>query len=440
MSPSPSLARELPRKLGLLDSLAIVVGNVIGSAIFLVPSSIAQTLPATSWIMAVWIFAGVISLFGALAFAELGAMIPATGGQYVFLREAYGPFWAFLFGWALFLVIRSGGTATLAVGFAIYVSYFVPLTYFGSKLTVITVIAILTFVNYRGVEAGAAVQKVFTLLKIAGLSIVIAGAFASRQAPGINWSAAPAGFSMSQFGIAMIACLWAYQGWFAISWVAGEVKRPERNLPLSLGFGVAIVIVTYLLANLAYLNVLSIPEIASTERVAATAAERSIGRAGATLVSATILVSIFGALNAGILSAPRVYFAQARDGLFFKKFGEVHPRFQTPSFSILMQGIWASILAVSGTYEKLFSYVIFTSWLFYGLTVAGVLVLRRKRPDLPRPYKMWGYPVAPLVFVLVAFGFVLNTIVTKPWPSIVGLLLIATGIPAYYFWRPRNPA
>jgi APA family basic amino acid/polyamine antiporter len=242
-------------------------------------------------------------------------------------------------------------------------------------------------------------------------------------------------FAWSDFGIAAIACLWAYQGWFVGGMVAGEIKRPERNLPLALSLGVGGIIVIYLSANLAYLHILTVPEVAGAERVAALMASRTLGEIGASVVSLVILVSIFGALNGGIMGGSRVFFAMARDGLFFKKIGEVHPKYETPAFAILVQGGWATFLALSGTYEKLFSYVIFSSWIFYGLAVAGVFVLRKRQPDFPRPYKMWGYPVTPALFVLTAALFVVNTLVTKPVPSLLGLVCVASGVPAYLFWR-----
>ena len=425
----------LPRKLGFLDSLSIVVGNVIGSAIFLGANSVAQSLPSGPLIVAAWVFAGAISLFGALAFAELGAMMPETGGQYVHMRETFGRFWAFLFGWALFLVIRSGGTAALAVGFSIYLGYFLPLEIWGRKLAAVAIVGLLTYVNYRGVVLSAGVQKAFTFLKVLGLGIVIVGVFASPVRQPVEWSSGP--LSISNFGVALIACLWAYQGWFALSWVAGEVKGPERNLPLALGAGVGIVIAVYVMANLAYMKVLPVPEIAHTERVAAAAAERAMGSVGAAIVSLTILLSIISSLNSGFLSAPRVYFAQARDGLFFQSFGAVHPRYVTPYIAVLAQGVWSAVLAASGSYEKLFSYVIFTSWIFYAMTVAGVFVLRRKYPDLPRPYRVWGYPWAPALFVGMALAFLVNTLLTKPGPALMGLAIIATGVPAYWFWARR---
>lgn len=427
---------ELPRKLGLFDSTSIVVGTMVGSAIFLVPGSIAQNLPSAPLILGVWIVAGALSMLGALAYAELGAMMPATGGQYVFLRESFGPLWGFLCGWSFFLAARSGGIAVVAVGFSIYLSYFLPMTPLGSKLTASGLILFLSWVNYRGIRPGAMVQNIFTSLKVLGVAALIVSAFLS---PGHADSAAlPAAFSLSHFGVAMIACLWAYNGWFAISLVAGEVRNPQRNLPLSLMLGVTIVMGLYLLANVGYLRVLTIPQIAATERVASATAQITMGRLGAVLVSLTILVSMFGTVNGNVMTASRLYFAQARDGLFFEKFGFVHPRFETPAISIFGQAIWSALLALSGSYELLFSYSTFTFWIFYAMTVAGVIVLRRRRPDMPRPYKMWGYPVTPLIFVGVAAWFVENTLISRPGPSLVGLGMIASGVPAYYAWNWRE--
>jgi APA family basic amino acid/polyamine antiporter len=426
---------ELPRKLGLVDATAIVVGTVIGSAIFLVPASIARSLPSASLILLLWMLSGGLSFFGALAYAELGAMMPATGGQYVYLREAYGPLLGFLNGWASFLVIQSGAIATLAAGFSIYLSYFIPLGPVGTKLASVLLIAVLTLVNYGGVRLGAGVQRLFTFLKVAGIGVVVASAFLSPRHIETASAATSPGFAWTRFGAAMIACLWAYEGWSSLSFVAGEVKRPERNLLLGLGLGTAGLIAIYLSANLAYLRVLSLPAIRASDRVAASAAEATMGHIGGTLVSLTILLSIIGASNGSILTSARIYFAQARDGLFFKSVGDIHPRFETPHIAIAVQGIWAVVLALSGSYEVLFSYVIFTAWIFYGLTVLAVIVLRHKAPDLARPYKMWGYPVTPLAFAGIAFWFVINTIITTPGSSLIGLSIVAAGIPVYYFWR-----
>ena len=425
---------ELPRKLGLLDATAILIGTVIGSAIFIVPSAVARSLPSVGLILIAWSLAGLLTFFGALAYAELGAMLPDTGGQYIYLREAYGPLVGFLSGWASFLVMQSGGIATLAAGFSIYLSYFVKLSPAGAKLASVALIAVLTAVNYRGVRLGAGVQRVFTFLKLAGLTVVIVSAFiAPRHAE--TAAAAPTEFSWSAFGVAMIATLWAYEGWNCVSFVAGEVKRPERNLLLALGLGTAALIAIYLTANVAYMRVLSVPALASADRVAATAAETTMGSIGGTLVSLTILLSIIGASNGAILTFARIYFAQARDGLFFRSVGNVHKRFETPHVSIVVQGVWVSVLAIAGSYEILFSYVIFAAWIFYGMAVLAVLVLRRKAPDVPRPYKMWGYPVTPLLFAGISFWFVVNTIISKPGPSLIGLAIVAAGVPVYYVWR-----
>ncbi|MEO7649880.1 MAG: amino acid permease [Bryobacteraceae bacterium] len=430
--------RELPRKLGLFDATAVVVGTMIGSAIFLVPSSIARSLPSTGSILAVWVVAGVLSFFGALAYAELGAMKPSTGGQYVYLRDAFGPFWGFLCGWSFFLAARSGGIATVAVGFSIYVQYFVPIPPSVSWAVAPGLILFLTWVNYRGVRLGANVQNVFTTLKVLGILILIASAFMG-EGHSIWQEIEPSrAFSLADFGGAMVAGLWAYNGWFAISLVAGEITEPQRNIPRALIIGVTAVMAIYLAANLGYLRVLSISEIIATERVAAATAERTLGAIGASLIALTIVISTIGTTNGNLLSAPRLYFAQARDGLFFSKFGEVHPRYETPAFSVLGQGAWAAVLALSGSYDKLLSYSTFTFWVFYGMTVAGVIVLRRTQPDLPRPYKMWGYPVTPAIFVAIAAWFVGNTIVAKPEPALMGTLMIASGVPVYWWWRRKG--
>jgi len=430
-------SRELSRSLGPWDAAAIVVGTIIGSGIFIVPGSLARTLPSPELMLGVWVAAGALSLCGALAFAELGAMLPHSGGQYVYLREAYSPLWAFLFSWVLLLVVRTGSTATLAVGFSIYLGYFVPLPPMAARATAAGVILLLTLLSYRSLAGAAALQRATTALKVAGLLLVILGAFAYGGEPAGDEATPAAAFGFGQIGTAMLACLWAYNGWFQVGFVGGEIKNPQRNLPLSLGAGVGGVIALYLLANVAYLNVLSVQEIAATDRVAAVAAEHAFGSVGGTIVTATILVSILGALNAGLLTAPRVYFAQARDGLFFDKFAEIHPRYGTPAFAVLLQGVWAAALSLSGSYVGLFSFAMFGAWIFYGLAVLGVIVLRIKRPDWERPYRMWGYPLTPLLFTAASLWLVVNTLIEAPTPSLSGLLLIACGAPVY-FWRKRT--
>jgi basic amino acid/polyamine antiporter, APA family len=421
----------------LFDSLSIVIGITIGGGIFLVPNLVAHELQSVASILGVWIFAGVISFFGALACAELGTAIPATGGQYVFLREAYGPLIGFLCGWSMFLVARTAQVAWLAVTLALYISYFVPLSPVASKFIGIAAIAVLAAINYRGVTAGAAVQNIFMLAKVAGLLAIVGAAFlwGGKSAP--TPLAAPAHFSIGSFGVALIACVLAYDGWVQLSFVAGEIRNPQRNVLLALALGGAACIVIYLLANIAYLRVLTIPQIAASDRVGATLAERVMGSRGGMVVSLIILISIVGTLNGCFLTSPRVYFAQARDSLFFRKFGEVQPRYQTPGFAILAQSVWAIVLVVSGSYETLLDYSMFALWLSYGLMVAGVIVLRRKQPHLPRPYRMWGYPVTPVLFLAITGWFLVNMLLTRPVPSLAGLLLIATGVPVYFVWTRR---
>ncbi len=432
-------AGELPRRLGLLDSAAIVVGTIIGSGIFVVPNLVARSLPSEPWIIAVWVFSGVLSFFGALACAELGAMIPATGGQYVFLREAYGPLFGFLCGWTNLFVVISAAIAWLSITFATYLGYFVPLTPLLSKAVAVGLIAAVTLVNYRGVMLGAGVQKTFTLIKVLGLSVLVGAAFlGARHHAAITGDLTGTGaVTPSGFGVAMIACLLSYDGWVALSYVAGEVKEPKRNLPLALAVGLALATGVYVLANVAYLRVLTVAEIAATPRVGELVAERTMGHAGGAFVSIAILLSIVGAINGWAMTAPRIYFAQARDGLFFRRFAAIHPRFQTPHLAILMFGAWSALLAITGTYETLASYAMFAAWVFYGLTALGVVVLRRAQPLRARPYRMTGYPVTLLAFAAVALGFVVNTFVATPGPAIVGTLLIAAGVPVYFIWKRK---
>jgi basic amino acid/polyamine antiporter, APA family len=426
---------ELRRELGLFDSISIVLGIVIGSGIFLVPNLIARALDSPGWILTVWIVTGVLSFFGALAFAELGAMLPATGGQYVYLREAWGEIAAFICGWSHFLISQSGGIAYLSVSFAIYLSYFVPLGFWRAKFAALAVMAVLTVVNYRGLRPGARVQNLCMLAKVTGLLVLIASAFlAPRVSPSAAFGLVPA----RSFGVAMIACLQAYDGWSAVSFVAGEIKNPERTMLRALTIGMAIAIAIYVLVNVAYLKALTISEIGGASRVGALAAERVLGRPGAMLVSVTILISTLGALNGRLLTQPRVYFAQACDGLFFRRFAAIHPRYRTPSFSILMQSAWSAVLILSGSYELLIDYRIFGIWMLNVATVAGVIVLRRSRPDLPRPYRMWGYPYTTLAFILVGSAFMLNTLLQRPGPSLIGLAIMAAGVPVYLVWRGKR--
>ncbi len=426
---------DLPRTLGVMDSTAIVIGIVIGSGIFVLPNLIARNLPSSLAILSAWLIAGVLSFFGALAYAELGAMLPATGGQYVYLREAYGPMCAFVSGWTFMLAVLSGGSAWLAVTFSIYARYFVPLSPTMSKMLSIALIAAVSVVNFVGVREGAWVQRTFTYLKIAALLVLIGSAFLSPHSASAAAPAPSPPISLAHFGVAMAACLMAYNGWSYVSFVAGEVRDPQRSLLRSLAIGMGVVAALYVLANVAYLRVMGIPEIISTERVGADLAMRTMGSIGGTFIAATVLLSIVGAVNGCILTAARLPFAQARDGLFFARFGNVHPRFQTPSSAIIWGGMWTVVLILTGSYETLYSYSIVAAWIFYTLSVGAVFVLRRKLPSAPRPYRMWGYPVTPLLFVVMSVWFVANAFVSQPGPSLTACAIVATGAIAYWIWR-----
>jgi len=420
----------------MLDATVMIIGIVIGSGIFVLPNLIARDLQSAPAILSVWIISGILSFFGALAYAELGAMMPATGGLYVYLREAYGPLCAFVSGWTFMLAVLSGGTAWLAVTFSIYVAHFIPLTFFMSKIVSLALLAVLSAVNLIGVREGAWVQRTFTVLKIAGLLMLIAVAILSIRSatPHLN-TATPQPFSLTHFGLAMAACLMAYNGWSYVSFIAGEVKEPKRNLLRSLVVGMAVVAALYVLANAAYMKVMTISEIAATERVAADVASRIVGPTGGMFVSLVVLFSIVGAVNGCIFTAARIPFAQAQDGLFFSRFGYVHPRFQTPAFSIVMGGLWTAVLIVSGSYETLYSYSILAAWIFYTLSAFAVYIFRRKMPDTPRPYKMWGYPCSLWAFIAISIWFIVNSLVTQPRPSLMALVIVASGVAAYRIWR-----
>jgi APA family basic amino acid/polyamine antiporter len=427
----------LPRAIGSLASTALVVGTIIGSGIFLVPHNVALHVGSVGSLYLVWVVGGVLSLAGALSLAELGAATPEAGGIYVYLRQAYGKLVAFLYGWAMLMVVETGGIATLAVAFSIYSGTFFPFNPWQQKFIACGVIVLLTGVNIAGVRKGAAVQVIFMFTKLLGLAMIIGFAIFSRGV-----SALPASQPLptptttwGSFGVALVGVLWAYHGWHHLSYAAGEVKDPARVLPRSFLLGTAVVIIVYFSANFAYLRVLSLGALAEHQRVAAKAMELLAGPWGATLVSGMILCSIFGALNGNILGGARVLYAMARDGSFFSAVGRVHPRFETPAAALVLQGVWAMVLAVSGTYEQLYTYVIFAAWIFYSASTAAVIVLRRQQPQLARPYRVWGYPVVPVAFSVAAIAIVLNTLFRIPRESLIGLALVLSGIPVYFIWR-----
>jgi APA family basic amino acid/polyamine antiporter len=445
----------LKRDLGVWSAAAIVVGTVIGSGIFLVPSAMARNVGSPLKIFGVWIFGGLLSLFGALSYAELAAAMPEAGGEYVYLRDAYGPLWGFLYGWTQLWVAKSGSIATLATGFYIYLANFrpemvapVPLGEGGSPLPIrygqllaIGVIALLALINYFGVRVGGDVQVATTLLKVGLIGAIIVIGSGSGLGSVANYhSSTPALGGILGFFAALVGALWAYDGWNNVTMVASEVQKPKRTLPLALVIGTLAVIATYLLTNLAYFYVLPAGTVASTDRVAAEMMRRILGAPGAAAVSLAAMISIFAALNGSILSGSRVPFAMARDGLFFRGVERIHPVHRTPSVSILVLSAWACLLVLSGRYDQLYTYVIFASAILYGMATASVIVLRFRRPDMPRPYRTIGYPWVPIAFVLGIACLIASTLLSSPRESILGLLLISLGLPFYFYWKKRLPS
>jgi amino acid transporter len=436
---------KLVRGLGWRDAVSIIVGTMIGTGIFIVPNSIARHVEAPGLVFAVWLVAGMLSLMGALTYAELGASWVRVGGEYVYLRAAYNPLWGFLYGWTQFLVIKTGSIAALASGFAIYLGHFVALSPGMSKAVALICIVLLSAVNLRGVRVGGFVQTVLTSLKIVIILALAIFGFVMGQGTTAHYRPLfPESFgwnTLSHFGLAMVAALWAYDGWNNVNMVAGEVKDPTRNIPRALVAGTCGVMAIYVLANAVYFYILPIGEIERSDRVAARVAEMVVGERGASIISAAIMLSILAALNGSILAGARIFYAMATDHLFFKKAALVHARFRVPHVALLLQAGWACVLALSGSYEELFTYVMFASWVFYGMTTAGSIFLRRKLPALNRPYKTPGYPFVPLGFSVVAALLTINTLVRAPGESLLGLLLMLSGIPAYGYWkRHQNSA
>jgi len=454
---------SLPRKLGLFDSTMVMVGIIIGSGIFLTTGIMAKSIPSGGLILLAWFVGGLLTLAGALAFAELGAAMPEAGGQYVYLREAYGPMAGFLFGWILFLVYMTGGIAGLALAFAEYTGYFFPTlgtehiildfnapllqgsfhyTLSAGQLVGVAVIVLLSIFNFIGVGLGKFIQNVFTVIKIGILASIIFLGFAVGKGTPPDLSLNPTGMNLSGlligFGVSLVAVAWAFDGWNNVNFVAGEIKNPKRNLPLALIIGTLGTTFLYVLVNYIYLYALPIPEAVGVVRIAEKATGALFGSSTGTLISTMVIVSVFGALNGSILVGPRVYYAMARDKLFFRKVAHVHPRFRTPGFSILIQCIWASLLTLLGTFEQIFTFTMFIGIIFWIAGTAAVFTLRKKRPDLPRPYKTWGYPIVPALFIIVSAGILLNTLLEKPVEALAGLLLTALGIPAYFYWKSRS--
>jgi APA family basic amino acid/polyamine antiporter len=461
--PASKSQPTLVRGLSLLDSVLLLVGGIIGSSIFLTAKDIAGPLPHPVLFLLVWIIGGGISLLGCTAFAELGSMFPDSGGQYVYLREAYGDLPAFLYGWMLFTVGNGGTIAALAVGSAAYLGGIMPaisqdqvvLSVFGIVLTrahivALMMIAVVTWVNVVGLRRGAVLQNVATWAKFAAMAVFVILGFAIGKGDWHHFTSSDSGSIsgltmgmhpsqlLSAFGVALIAVFWAYDGWVYITWVAGEVKEPRRNIPRSMVLGVIIVGVIYVAMNMTYVYALPLAEIAKHETIAHTAAVALFSPAAATWLSALIALSCFGAMASCVLSGSRVYYAMAKDGVFFKRMAEVHPKWRTPAFALIGQSAWAAVLTVSGRYDQLYTYVMFGMVLSYTLTVIGVFVLRWKRPDAERPYRCTGYPWLPGFYVLVIGAWTLNTIFNRPVEAALGAGIVALGVPGYLYWKRRT--
>lgn len=436
-----SESEPLRRLLGVTDLTLIAMGTVIGSGIYLVPAVVLRQTGAVGPAMLVWLAAGILSLLGALTYAEMGAMKPEAGGLYVYVRDTFGPLPAFLYGWTSFFVIASGSIATLAVAFSGYLTEFIALTPLEARIVSIVMIAAIATLNVRGTRNSATVQNWTTGAKVGSLlvlSVILIAFGHPAQAKSATW---PASFSSSlavSMGAAMIGVLWAYEGWQYVTFSAGETRDAQRTFPRAITIATAALVGLYLLVNFGYLAALGPAGAAQSQRIAADAASAVLGPAAGKIVGALILISIFSAANGLILTAPRLYFAMARDGVFFERLAIVSPRFGTPAFAIIATTVWAAVLAASGTFEQLLTFVVFTGWIFYALGAMSVFVYRKRQPDAHRPFRVPGYPITPLLFVLSAAGLVLNTMITQPLRAAAGLGVVLLGTPAYFVWRARS--
>ena len=461
---TPEQQPRLLQKMNLLDATFLVIGAVVGSGIFMTSGIIAGYLPSPGWILVVWAMGGLFTLCGALTFAELGAMFPRAGGQYVYIREAYGPWAGFLFGWGFFWFIMCGGIAALAVGFAEFAGYFLPslstqaiilkLSLFGMPYTLSAgqllaagAIIFLTGVNYLGVKTGVVVQNIFTFLRLGSVAaIAVFGLVLGKRAGITNFRQLFSGGEamgpnvVSAFGLALIAVLWTYDGWYAVNCTAEEIKRPERNIPRSLLLGTLSVTVVYLVVNVVYVLALPVGRMKGVVRIGELASTQLFGPAATSAISAAIMVSIFGCLSASILFGPRVYMAMAEDRAFFRSMTYIHPRFRVPSKALIGQALWSCLLCLSGKYQALYEYVVFALVIFFAATGFAVIVLRRTKPDLARPYRVWGYPFIPVLFVLINLAVFASTIAAQPLKSLIGLAFLLIGIPAYLYWQKKGAA
>lgn len=439
------MSGELQRTITRNDVALLVVGSVIGSGIFLVPGGVlTQSGGSVGLAMLAWLFGGVLSLLGALTYGELGAMQPQAGGLYLYIRDAFGPLLAFLYGWVIFFCICAGTIATLAVASATYLQAFIPMDETGRKITSVAIVVLIALLNIRGTRISVTALNIGTALKVGALAFIIA----SLPLLGRGWSQVgslwPADFNVSMLsgvGLAMISVLWAYEGWSYVTFVAGEVKEPQKNLPSGLFIGTIALIVIYVLANIAYIAALGPEGVGKSNRVAAESMNAVFGPTAATLIAIPIIISMISAAHSVLLTMPRVYFAMARDGVFFQKLGEVHPKYGTPAFAVAAGAAVAAVYSLVGTFQQLLGYVVFVAWIFYGIAAGCVIVFRKTRADWPRPFKVPGYPLTPIIFILSAAAIVGNTIVQQPWKqTAIAFGIMGAGVPAFLLWNARKKA
>ena len=443
---------KLDRQLGLFDSTMMVIGIVIGSGIFMTTGLMADALPSAFLILIVWLLGGLQMLAGALTYAELGAAMPKAGGQYVYLREAYGSLPAFLFGWVAFIAYLTGTNAAIAVAVAEHLGSFYPsisthnivigFDYFsisGGQIFAISLILILSFINYLGILFGKWIQNVFTILKIGSiLFFALAGLFISTGNH-IDFSINPTNMSIGSIltgmGIALVAVTWTVGGWEYVTFAAGEIKNPKKNLPLALIIGTVVILVLYIIINIAYLKVLPMDSLIGELKVGEATAKSLYGPGIAGAFVVVVIISMFGSLNGNILVGPRISYAMAKDELFFSKAADVHPKFHTPGNAIMIQGFWAAVLVLSGTFEEIITLVVFVNFMMWIAASSTVFVLRKKQPELERPYKVWGYPYVPAFFIIFSSAIMINTFFESPQQSLMGIGLTLLGIPAYLYWK-----
>ena len=433
---------KLKRVLSLLDATMINAGGIIGSGIFMVPAAVAMFTGSASLFFMVWIAGGIVSLFGALSVAELGAAMPRAGGQYVYLSEAYGPVWGYLYGWSAIAVINTASIAAVGVAFSEYLRFFFPITDVSIKGIAVATIVLLTIINILDVKSGARFQNVFTISKLGAIfGIIILGLVMEG---GSNQNLSPF-FSDQSFtelvgplGLAMVSVLWTFDGWIFITYVAGEVKNPGRNIPLSLIFCMLIVVTIYLLLNYVLIYTLGFTGMNGSDLVVSDAASVFLGNKGAAIVTLIILISLIGANNGFVLTSARINYAMAKDKLFFYQASQIHPRFKSPSNALIIQCVWASLLTFTGTFNQLITYIIFASWIFYGMSAGAVIILRNKKPDMERPYKTPAYPWIPIIFILFAIFLTINTIIEAPRDAAIGAGIILAGLPMYYYWKKNG--